>query len=158
MDKQSSRKITYQEELYDAVVDEIQPLIHAHWEEIASAKDKIKLNPDYSMYKSLNDARVLRIFTVRNEGKLIGYFIVICNPHMHYSDHVYAMNDIIYIDPEYRGSTIAFKLLRSVEKRLKQDGVSVLMINMKVHAPFDRLLEKLEFKNTERVYTKYIGD
>lgn len=152
------RKITYQEESYEQVVEEIQPLIFAHWEEIASCKDKIKLNPDFNMYKILNDAGVLRIFTVRDVGRLVGYFIVICQPHLHYSDHVYAMNDIIYIDPEYRGTTIAFKLLRSVEKRLKKDGVSVLMINMKVHAPFDRLLEKLQFSNTERVYSKYIGD
>lgn len=158
MVKQMSRQITYQEELYNDVVDEIQPLITQHWLEIANNKDRIVLNPDYEKYKLLNQAGILKIFTVRDFGRLIGYFIVICQQHMHYSDHVYAMNDIIYIDPDYRGSTIAYKLLRSVEKRLKQDGVSVLMINMKVHAPFDRLLESLKFSNTERVYTKYIGD
>jgi len=152
------RQTTYQEESYAQVVDEIQPLIKSHWKEIASCKDKIKLNPNFNMYKTMNELGILRIFTVRDFGKLVGYFIVMCQPHLHYSDHVYAMNDIIYIDPEYRGSTIAFKLLRSVEKRLKKDGVSVLMINMKVYAPFDRLLEKLNFENTERVYSKYIGD
>ena len=148
----------FAEEMYDEVIDEIAPLFEQHWEEIALNKDKIKLSPDLSKYKALNDLGILRIFTARNEGLLVGYFVVIAQPHLHYQEHTFAMNDIIYIHPDYRGSTVAYRMIKYVEKVLKKDGVSVLMINMKVFAPFDNLLEKLQFTNTERVHSKYIGD
>ena len=150
--------ISYQEEWYDEVVEDIKPLIEDHWEEIALNKEKIKLNPDWEMYEALNSIDRLRIFTVRDEGKLIGYYIVIINKHLHYTDHVFAMNDLIYIDDAYRGRTVAYRLIKFVEKELKESSVSVMMINMKVHSPFDRLLEGCGFTYTERMYSKFIGE
>lgn len=151
-------KVVYQEEFYGEVVEDIKPLIAKHWEEIALHKDKIQLNPDWEVYEALNNIDRLRIYTARLDGELIGYFIVLLHKHMHYTDHVYALNDIIYIKPEKRGSTLAYRLIKYVEKELVDSGVSVLMINMKTHAPFDSLLEGCGFKNVERVYSKYIGE
>lgn len=152
------RKIKYAQESALEVIEEMDILTEKHWEEIAVNKDKIALNPDYEKYVALEDAGVLKIYTVRDNGQLVGYFLVMVTPHLHYQDHVFAMNDIIYVDPTYRGSTIAYRLIKFAEQQLKAEGVSVLMINMKVHAPFDRLLEGLGFSNTERVYTKFIGE
>ena len=149
----------YREERLAEILHEFLPLIEKHWEEIAVNQDKIKLNPDFDKYVQMNDCGVLKVYTARDDfGKLIGYFLVMLAPHLHYQDHVFAMNDILYVDPAYRGSTVAYRLIKFVEKQLKEEGVSVLMINMKVHAPFDRFLEGLGFSNTERVYTKFIGD
>ena len=150
--------IDYQEEWYDEVCEDMKPLIDKHWDEIALHKDKIKLNPDWEMYEALNKIDRLRIFTAREGEELVGYFIVLIHKHMHYQDHIYALNDIIYIKPEKRGSTLAYRLIKYVEKELKDSGVSVLMVNMKTHAPFDRLMEGCGFSNVERVYSKYIGE
>lgn len=148
----------YQEEAAVDVIEEIIPLIEKHWEEIAINKDKISLSPDFERYIDMNELGILRIFTVRDEGALVGYFLVVCTPHMHYKEHVFAMNDILYVAEHLRGTTVAYRLLRHVENVLAEEGISVLMINMKCHAPFDRLLEGLGYTNTERVYTKFIGE
>lgn len=148
----------YKEESYEEVVNDIMPLYEKHWEEIALNQDKIKLNPDLEKYQTLNAMGILRIFTARDNGKLVGYFLVMVTPHIHYKDHSFAVNDIIYVHPDCRGGTVAYRLIRFVEKQLKADGVSVLIINMKIHSPFDRLLEGLQFSNTERLYSKYIGE
>ena len=148
----------YQEEKYGQVRSEIEVLFKEHWQEIALNQDKIKLNPDFDTYKTLNDAGILRIFTARQDGLLVGYFLVMVTPHIHYKDHSFAMNDIIYVHPKWRGATVAYRMIKHVENALKEDGVSVLIINMKTHSPFDRLLEGLKFTNTERLYSKYIGE
>lgn len=148
----------YQEEQYEEIVEDIQPLIKKHWKEIAIHQDKIKLNPDYSKYETLSAMGMIRFFTVRDKEKLVGYFVVFVQPHIHYSEHVFAMNDIIYLDPDYRGGKTAFNLINFAESTLANSGVSVLMINMKVHAPFDKLLRGCGFENTEMLYSKYIGD
>ena len=150
--------IKYQEEKAADLIVEIQPLIAAHWDEIALFKESIYLEPDYNKYVELNKLGVLKIYTVRDDDKLVGYFLVTVSPNLHYKSHLFAVNDIIYIDPEYRGRTVAYRLFKYAESELKKLGVSVITINMKVYAKFDRLLTKLGYGKIEEVFGKYIGD
>ena len=150
--------ITYQQEFLETFRDEAEVLIHKHWEEIALNKDKIKLNPDWEMYSLLESNGALKIFTARSDDKLVGYFVVLVGTNIHYKDHLFASNDVIYLDPEYRKGMTGIKLIKAAEKWLKDDGVSVLVINTKVHRPFDSVLERLGFNLIERVYSKRLKD
>jgi GNAT superfamily N-acetyltransferase len=150
-------KLKYQQEFVSQVKDECQYLIELHWNEIALNKDVIKLNPDWEAYQDLEDKQKLRVFTARDEGKLVGYFVVIVGSNLHYKDHLFASNDIIYLHSDYRKGFAGVRLIKFAERCLKEDGVSVLTINTKVHQPFDRLLDRLKFSKIERVYSKYLG-
>lgn len=149
--------VSFQQEFLCQVKDECIPLIERHWEEIAINKDRIKLNPDWEVYEKLEELGVLTIFTARHFGKLVGYFVVIVQSNIHYKDHVFASNDIIYLHPDYRKGMTGVKLIKFAEKCLKKDGVSVMVMNTKVHSPFDIILERLGFTPIERLYSKYIG-
>jgi|TARA_R110001632_G_scaffold151579_3_gene269183 GNAT superfamily N-acetyltransferase len=151
-------KITYQQEFLATVEDEVKPLLNSHWEEIALNKDKIKLNPDWEAYEALEQQGKLKIFTARDDGQLVGYFVVIVGTNLHYKDHLFASNDIIYLSPNHRKGFTGIKLVKFAEKCLKDDGVSVLTINTKVHQPFDKLMDFLKFRKIERVYSKYLGE
>ena len=155
---QQTRDIKYQREDFYKVKKEVDELFYNHWEEIAVNKDKIKLNPDWSFYEAVYTSGNLGIYTVRDKEKLVGYFIVIAKPHPHYKDHLFAVNDILYLDPNYRKGLTGYRMIKFVEEDLKKMGVSVLTVNTKVHKPFDPLMERLGFNFTERVYTKYIGE
>lgn len=150
--------ITYQQEFLATARPDAQKLLEAHWEEIALNKGKIALNPDWEAYEALESSGKLKIFTARGDDRLIGYFVVIVGVNLHYKDHVFAVNDILYLDKEYRKGRTGLKLIKFAEKCLKEDGVSVLSINTKVHKPFDSLMEYMGFNLIERVYSKYIGD
>lgn len=147
----------YQQEFLATVQQDIKPLLEKHWSEIALNQDKIKLNPDWGAYNQLEQAGKLKIFTARDDGKLVGYFVVIVDRHIHYKDHLFANNDILFVDKEYRKGFTGIKLVKFAEKCLKEDGVSVLTINTKVHQPFDKMLTFLKFNKIERIYSKYIG-
>jgi len=150
--------IKYQQEFLSTARPDAQKLLEAHWEEIALNKGKIALNPDWDAYEALEASNKLRIFTARVNGKLIGYFVVLVGVNLHYKDHVFAVNDILYLDQSYRKGRTGLKLIKFAEQCLKDDGVSVLTINTKVHKPFDTLMEYLGFNLIERVYSKYIGE
>lgn len=140
------------------VRDEAKDLLTKHWEDIALNKEKIKLNPDWEVYENLEKTGNLGLYTARKDGKLIGYFVVIATNHIHYKDHIFAANDIIYIDPDYRKGLTGLKLIKFVENDLKSIGVSVLTINTKVHMPFDILMERMKYNLIERTYSKYLGE
>ena len=150
--------VKYQQEFLVSVREEAKPLLNSHWEEIAVNKDKIRLNPDWEAYESLEEQGKLKIFTARDGERLVGYFVVIVGVNIHYKDHLFASNDIIYLSPEYRRGFTGIKLIKFAEGCLKKDGVSVLTVNTKVHQPFDKLMDFLKFRKVERVYSKYLGE
>ena len=152
------KNFTFQRESIASVREEGEVLLQAHWEEIALNKSKIKLNPDWDAYGMLEEYGRLGLYTARKEGKLVGYFVVIAEKSIHYKDHIFAANDIIYLDPEHRKGFLGLKLIRFVEEELKSMGVSVLTINTKVHRPFDVVMKRLGFSLTERTYSKYLGE
>lgn len=150
--------ITYQQEFLPSVKDECRYLIQQHWEEIALNKDVIKLNPDWDAYEALEGEGKLKVFTARDDNNLIGYFVVLVGTNLHYKDHLFAENDIIFLRKDYRKGMTGAKLIKFAEECLTKDGVSVLNINTKVHQPFDPLLERLGFNCIERVYSKVLGE
>jgi len=148
----------FQQEFLATAATDAKELLELHWEEIAINKEKIKLNPHWEAYVDLEDAGQLRIFTARENDKLIGYFVVIVGINLHYKDHVFAVNDILYLHKSWRRGLTGVKLIKFAEKCLKLDGVSVISINTKTHRPFDSLMSYLKYNMVERVYQKYIGD
>ena len=150
--------VKYQQEFLDGVVEDAKHLLEEHWEEVALNKDKIKLNPDWDAYHDLEQKGMLKAFTAREGDKLVGYFVVVVQRNLHYKDHLFASNDIVFLHPDYRKGRTGIKLIQFAEKCLKEDGVSVLAINTKVHKPFDNLMQFLKFSLVERIYSKYIGD
>ena len=148
--------ITYQQEFLDTVEKDIKPLLQDHWEEVAVNKSVIKMNPDWDAYHNLEDNGALKIFTARSDEDLIGYFVVLLRNHIHYKDHIFAANDVLFLKQEYRKGLTGANLMKFAEKCLKEDGVSVLVVNTKRHSPFDGLLEWLGYSHVENVYSKYL--
>ena len=132
---------------------EAEPLLQQHWEEIALNKDIIKLNPDWRAYAELDRVNALRVFTARKDGKLVGYFVFIVSKALHYADHLFANNDIIFLTKPARKGLTGVKLIKFAIDSLKAEGITKLHINTKAHQPFDPILERLGFEEIERVYS-----
>jgi len=150
--------VVFAEENFYTVKDDILPLIEDHWEEIAVNKDKIKLNPDWEAYEALYQSGSLGVYTAREDGALVGYLVVTAARNPHYKDHVFASNDILFLTPSHRKGFTGYKLIKFVEKDLKGKGISVFIVNTKVHQPFDVLMKRLGFSLIERTYSKYLGE
>jgi GNAT superfamily N-acetyltransferase len=150
--------LTFKLEKLDEVRWEMEPMLIAHWAETAMYKDKVPYAPAWDKYYNLENAGVLKIVTARLGDRLIGYFVATLLPNMHYSDTLYALNDILYIDPAYRNAGNGTAMLVAAEQIFKGLGAQVITVHMKVYAPFDGICKALDWDYTERIYTKYIGD
>ncbi len=157
--------ITYQVEKWDDCYEEAIPMLHAHYVEIATDKAIKPLDPDLERYQGLEEAGLLRIFTARSvaeadgppaPGRLIGYFVSIVMTGLHYKQTTLAVNDIMYIDPAYRGGTTGYRLIKHAALDLKNLGADILTIHMKTDYPFRSLLEKLDFHLTEENWERVL--
>jgi GNAT superfamily N-acetyltransferase len=132
------------------VKDECGDLIAAHWREIAVWQD-IPLDPDWELYEALEKSGRLAIYTVRTDNeKLVGYAVFVTRQHAHYKKHSWALNDIVFVHPDYRDGRIGRNLVRFWEQDLKARGIHVVHVNVKVaHPALDLVLRFEKYKTVE---------
>lgn len=139
-------------ERFENLVEEIAPLIHAHYKEISHYQD-IELKPNWAKYQLLQDVEALRMFTARDEsGALVGYGVFFVQKNMHYSDSLQAVQDILFIRKENRGS--GGKLIKYCDEALKKEGVQVVYQHVKQAHNFGPLLERMNYKLVDLIYSK----
>ena len=141
-----------------SVKEDIKPLIEKHWELVALNQGAIKLNPDWQQYAKLDAAGILRVFTARESGELVGYCVLVVSRSMHYKDHIFANNDVTFVLPDHRAGATGYQLLKYAEEHCAENNISCLNINTKVHIPFDSLLVGMGFNLIERIYSKCFKD
>ena len=141
-----------------SVKEDIKPLIEKHWELVALNQGKIKLNPNWEEYARLDAAGVLRVFTAREDGELVGYCVLVVSRSMHYKDHIFANNDVTFVLPDNRAGATGYQLLKYAEDHCAENGISLMNVNTKVHIPFDTLLVGMGFNLIERIYSKCFKD
>ena len=141
-----------------SVKEDIKPLIEKHWELVALNQGKIKLNPNWEEYARLDAAGVLRVFTAREDGELVGYCVLVVSRSMHYKDHVFANNDVTFVLPDNRAGATGYQLLKYAEDHCAENDISLMNVNTKVHIPFDSLLVGMGLNLIERIYSKCFKD
>lgn len=135
------------------VIDEIGPLLFAHWQEIAQYPD-IPLNPDFDHYTRAEMHGQLRVYTARHERDLAGYAVYIVAPALHYANSLQAKQDVLFLKPQYRHGRIGWKLIQFADVQLRADGVQVVYQHMKTDHDFGPLLERLGYTFCDKLYSR----
>ena len=142
-------------ERYAEIIDDIKALLPSHWQELALYQDDVPLDPDFEMYRRVDDAGMLAIFAVRDERELVGYAIYFVKPHHHYMGHKWAVSDIYWMDPRYRRLGHGRKMFQGVEDGLRAMGVDVMHTTLKAEHPEPAfVLETLGHARIEFGYSK----
>ena len=138
-------------------IPEMEKIFPEHYEELCVTKE-YPYEPNYEAYRNLANAGMLRTITCRADGELIGYIIFIVTPHLHYKSCITASEDVYFIKKEYRKGRIGIKLFQYAEKVLKDRGINRIVLHTKVHLDNSRLFEYLDYKQTDKIYTKIFKD
>jgi predicted acetyltransferase len=152
------KTVTYKVENVKDILLEVAPILVEHWLEIEEDIDKIGFKPDYAKYLGLQDLGMLFCAVVRVDGKIVGYCSTIVSPHLHHSNDVFAINDILYLKKEHRKGLIGYKFIKFVEEQLKLRKVSKIIWPVKKKYNFGKLLQRLGYRDEEVHYCKFIGD
>ena len=148
--------ISYQTESFSKCLEEMKSLFIEHYNEIGNKPDKIKLDPDYDIYQKLEELNLIHLVTVRKDGNIVGYYLSVLSPLLHFKQILNAHNDAIYVQKEHRKGSIGYRLIKYAFEDLKTIGVNMVTIHTKVKQPFDKLCLKLGMTLVERNYIKYL--
>jgi len=150
----------YQTEPFTHFWNDARSLLEDHYEEISSYPD-IPLIVDTDAYLELEGMDKLRVYTVRDGNNLIGYVLFMVVFNLHYMTSRQAIQDVLYMHPDYRRTGIAAELLGYTENELRNEGVQVVYHHAKIqHPALGKLLTSMGYDITDELYAKRldIGD
>jgi GNAT superfamily N-acetyltransferase len=150
--------ITVQAEAFRPFLDEVKPMLHEHWQELALDQEKVPLDPQYDEYLRRDAAGMALAVTVREEGVLVGYFVGFIAPGLHYRTCLTLTMDIFWVHPKARGAGAGFVLFKEVERKARERGVKRMFVGSKLHKDASWLFEKLGYVEVERYYSAWLGD
>ncbi len=145
--------ITFQTESFAKFIEDGKEIFKKHNKEVVLQDTQISLDVNYKAYFKLAEANRLEVCTIRDDGKLIGYTLWMLHYHVHYKTSLTANSTLIYVVPEYRKGLLGYKLIKWSINKLKERGVQRLMIGVKPHHDFGKLLERLGAFYFEKTYT-----
>lgn len=137
---------------------ELQSLLPIHWNKLALDKGKVPLDPQYEIYLQKDAQGQVTYVTLRDAGRLVGYWIAFIAPGLHYKTCLTAMMDIWNLLPEYENGRAALILMRAVEREYKRRGVNRSHIGEKLHKPSGRLFKAFGYEPIETYYSKWIEE
>lgn len=140
----------YQEEKFSKLYNELVPLLKEHRSEINLFNKDLEI--DGETYIEWERANTSRLYTVRSEGKLVGYCLMVLFTHNHHKTSLHATQDVLFLSKEYRGHGLTF--LRYCEERLKEEGVNVIHQCVPSCNDWGKVLEFKGYKKLETIYVK----
>jgi hypothetical protein len=120
VDVEKKAGTVFASEPLSACFDEAVPLMHANNAE-TGAYHVGEFSPNKEKLLAMENAGVLRVFTARKGGKLIGYQVFFTLFGINYPDVLNAVCHVTYVAPEYRGFTGA-KFIYWVDEQLRKEG------------------------------------
>ena len=152
-----SNDATIQPERFAEITEELNDLFTDMWSDVSRDQSLPAMDVDYSIYVRLENAGVLRTFTVRLGGELIGAMVFFVTPNLHHRNSMWATCDVVWIRPDMRRPMVGLRLIRYAEAALQAEGVNVIRIGAKVRRPeLARLLVYMGYDAVEISYQKVL--
>jgi len=146
-----------QQEILYMVMDEAEYLLKMHYQELTLNKEHVMLAPDWERYADLEKQGNLIIFTARDEGRLVGYSAFFINSHIHYKNNLFAINDVLFLHPDYRNNSCGARLIKYSDQELSKLGKVKILWHVKVSRDFRPILHRLGYVDEEIICGKMAG-
>lgn len=148
--------VTFAIEPLAQIWDEWMDLVKEHWAETELYRGE-ELCPRKEAYLQYDSVGMFLMFTVRDGARLVGYSGMYLFPSMHTS-RLFAREDTWFLHKDYRKGFTVVRLLRFVEKALKERGAESCWMSAKIANGAGRILEYAGYRPVSTVYIKNFGE
>lgn len=151
-------RLTFRAERFADVLPELHELHKTHWIETEKHRHGLAMNPDYDAMADQERAGQMLQFTARDCDSLVGNLRLYIRTSMH-TQTPYAVEDTLYLRPEYRAGRNALRFMQYAEACLRAIGVREIRADTKNTAPAGALLMKhMGYQPVATQYVKFLED
>lgn len=149
--------VSFHIERFADVYLEMHPLLVAHYDELSQHKERgFALQPQVDIYQQRDTSGNLLMVIARDAGEIVGYFVGVVAPALHYRACLTCSPDIFFVVPDRRRDGTAFGMFQFVESELRRRGVDAWMVGSKVAHDVTKLFEHLGMEPFEVTYVKWL--
>ncbi len=109
---------------------------------------------DRAFYLFAQEKEMLKLFTVRDEGKLVGYASFVISSDHHFKDRKIAAADALFVSPDYRGKLVGSKLIEFTDEMLKAMGCHSVFHHVNLEHDFGPILERKGYSYYGKQYRR----
>lgn len=139
--------VTFHRENVETLLADGRTLFDAHAKEDSTHPD-IPLSLNEDQYHRMEALDLLRLYTVRTNGQLMGYAVVAVYHSLLFKTCKQGICEALYLDPSVRKGLTALKFLKHIKASLTDAGVQVLRLHARPESTFDTLLLNLGHRVT----------
>lgn len=140
-----------QEAVYE-LWDELIPLLQAHEKEMYVPYG-MKVDLDVEQVNFFDEQGLLKVYTVRDMGKLIGYAAFLVTPSLMFRGHKQAVPMGVYLDKAHRNGMVGYRFLHWCDEMLRGNNVS-LVYHSVGRVDFGQVLVRLGYEFCETTYAR----
>jgi hypothetical protein len=145
-----------QEPFNKTLIEEMLPLWRDHYEELALYKD-FPLSPTLYVYENASMRSILRIYTAREEDRLVGYQVFFVHAHPHFSGAMEAIQDLLFLSQDMRKGFTGYRFLKWCDEQLTSDGVNLIFQHVNKDHDYGPLLRRLGYVAHDILYSKRVS-
>jgi GNAT superfamily N-acetyltransferase len=149
-------EITFAKEQYPNCNAEIYNLLAQHYTEVKLKPDQIKLNLDDAAYRQMHGLGNLVLITARHDSDLVGYATVFLKADLHSAHTLTGFADSYYLLPAFRRGWAGIKLIREIERVLKELDVKKFYIGASLHMNTAKLFKFAKYQEEETIFSKLL--
>lgn len=124
-----------------------------HFDELSLVKGKLTLDIDLEFYEKMDSVGCLECFAVKDGEEWVGYALFFVMPtHYRYKTKSMAMNDILYLKPEYRKGRAGISVLKNINVYL-QTKYDIITYHVKDKNDFSPILIRDGFVKQDTAYS-----
>lgn len=138
-------------ESWDSFWKDGQELAKANWE---MTGEGTVFEPDTDSYRSMYLDGNMVILTVREDGKMLGYLLMILRSSLQSKSIRIAGEEGLYLDPVARRGTIGIQMIKMMNQVLKSLGVEHVYYSSRPIREITPIFQRLGFT---KVLTRYKG-
>lgn len=144
--------ILQRELMSEALFAEAEPLVQASFKRFDPFPD-LPLDIDLEGYIAAEQSDVLRVYTARENGILLGYAVFIVAPSLRRRYLIQANQEMVHAVPE-RQRQVTPRLLKYAEKALRDEGIGLVYHSGPAGSKFSHLLELFGYPIVATMHAK----
>lgn len=129
-------------------------LLDEHYQELATDKALMRLDPRHDIYCSTEDADGLFVLGAFEGPNLVGYSVNFVHPHLHYQSLTVAENDVLFLALEHRNAGAGRQIIAATEAEAKARGARLVMWHAKPGTALERLLSVDGYRVQDVVFSR----
>lgn len=134
-------------------------LAEQSWQETWSDEQNLKFNPDWVRYGRMEQDNIMRVFSARNDGKLVGYSVVLIGSELHDKDTQHAVIQDFYLSPECRKGLNGVKMFLELHNWLQKLGAKCVTVAERYVVKSEKggigkIFARLGYQSQERLWKK----